>query len=587
MAQDVEIKIKAAVEGAQAAQTLGALKKALTDLQQVAEETEIGTDQFKTLQTEIASTTSRLAETSDRLGDVGDKLRTLTGTPVERLNASFGLLKDSILNLDIDKAKIAVDGLVNSFTPLGPDGKVLTGFKAMGPVLSNLGSGVMSLGQTFLNMGRALLMNPIFLLAATLTAIGVGIVALLNKLGLLAPMMNAIGSAVEYVSSMFDNLTQAIGLSTAASDRHLTKVSELGQEERRQIQETYDARVATATALEGLDSRQIQQIEKVTGYYLQQEKTLTALQIEKAKAMEEELNGEIKKYKAVEAANGRLNDEQKKTLRELTKEHESYVNEVISLEVKKVKEIEGLQADILESSINRQENEYVRAKMIRDRDIKESEKVSDYRANLLSELDLLKNKTDEKSMKQREQLQLRINLIGDRMREQQMTAEIEYNKKVRELNAKSEAERQRIKKETAENEKRLVKSQLETLIKENKFLVEETKKGSQDRLKAEITRLNAVLLFEEQNSAKLELSYEDLQLKRQAVEKETQALITEFEANEYNKRLKASEEHMKDLKIQRDILEKEKVINDNVDLENTYILLNEELRLRWIIIKFF
>ena len=555
MAQDVEIKIKAAVEGAQAAQTLGSLKKALTELQELAEETEIGSTQFQNLQNEISSTTNRLAETSDRVGDVRDKLSTLTGTPVERLNASFGLLRESIFNLDIDKAKVAVEGLVNSFTPLGPDGKVLTGFRAIGPVLQNLGSGVASLGQSFVQMGRTLLMNPIFLLAATVGAIALAITALLNKLGLLTPLLDAIGSAVEFVSSAFDNLTESIGLTTAASDRHLRKVKEVGEEERAQIEETYNARVATSTALEGLDSLQIRQIEKVTGFYLQQDKTLSSIQTERLSALRESADKQIKEYERIQENNGKLNEEQRKDLKELIKNHEDYSNQIVAIEAKKVQEIESLQNQITQSQINREQNEYKRAQMLRDFQVNQSKSVNDQRAILLGEIQQLESKTDAQSLAKKERLQKELDLLGQRQREQEMTANIEYSRKVAELNAKSKAEKERLEKERIENEKKLVQSQFDYLKKENELIILDTKKGSKERLDAELLRLNSEFLFQEQNAEKLGISYEDLEIKKRKLSQETQDLITTYEKNAIDAQIKKQDD-----RIQREQARREMII---------------------------
>ena len=578
MAQDVEIKIKAAVEGAQAAQTLGSLKKALTELQQLAEETEIGSTQFQNLQNEISSTTNRLAETSDRVGDVRDKLSTLTGTPVERLNASFGLLRESIFNLDIDKAKIAVEGLVNSFTPLGPDGKVLTGFRAIGPVLQNLGSGVASLGQSFVQMGRTLLMNPIFLLAATVGAIALAITALLNKLGLLTPLLNAIGSAVEFVSEAFDNLTESIGLTTAASDRHLRKVKEVGEEERNQIEETYNARVATSTALQGLDSLQIRQIEKVTGFYLQQDKTLSTIQTERLSALRESADKQIKEYERIQENNGKLNEEQRKDLKELIKNHEDYSNQIVAIEAKKVQEIATLNNDILTSQINREENAYKKAELIRNKQISDAKSVADERARLYTEAAELERKGDEKSAELARLSRERANLLGDKMREQELSANIEYSKKVREENAKDQAEKLRLQKERIEKEKELANSQFKFLQNENKIIIAQTKENSKERLNAEILRLESEFLFQKENQDKLSISFEDMILKEFDKNKEIQKLTTDFESNEYNKRLKTATDSLESIQIYKQRLSKQDELNGIKDEQQFFETIAKEVK---------
>lgn len=53
----------------------------------------------------------KLAELKDKLADVQDATKTFTGSGVERLNASMGLLTESITNFDGDKFKTALEGI--------------------------------------------------------------------------------------------------------------------------------------------------------------------------------------------------------------------------------------------------------------------------------------------------------------------------------------------------------------------------------------------------------------------------------------------------------------------------------------------
>jgi len=53
----------------------------------------------------------KLAELKDKLADVQDATKTFTGSGVERLNASMGLLTESIQNFDGDKFKTALEGI--------------------------------------------------------------------------------------------------------------------------------------------------------------------------------------------------------------------------------------------------------------------------------------------------------------------------------------------------------------------------------------------------------------------------------------------------------------------------------------------
>ena len=101
--KSIEIRINAAVEAAEAAETVGQLRRSLEDLQKIAEEGDLGADQFEKLQRSISQTTDELADATGRVNGIRDEIRTLDGSPIERLNNSFGLLGEGITNLDFDK----------------------------------------------------------------------------------------------------------------------------------------------------------------------------------------------------------------------------------------------------------------------------------------------------------------------------------------------------------------------------------------------------------------------------------------------------------------------------------------------------
>jgi hypothetical protein len=317
MAENIQIKIDAAVESAQAAQTIGQLRKSLQDLQALAEESDLGSEQFQKLQQQILQTNASLAASKDRLGDIQDKISTLEGTPVERLKNSFELLKQSIFTLDFDKAKIGVQGLVNAFTPLGPDGAPLKGLAALKGTIAGLGSSVAGLGQTFIQLGRALLTNPLFLLATVVTTIVVAIVALLNKLGLLKPIFDAIGDAVEFVTSLFNQFTEAIGLNTAATEENLKKTTEAEAEKRKEYEKSLAVQEKIASSVEGLNSRQIASIRKLTGVYVSDSSSIENVRLETTKKLIASYDRDLAKYAELIDKKGKLNDEEQKNYDDL------------------------------------------------------------------------------------------------------------------------------------------------------------------------------------------------------------------------------------------------------------------------------
>ena len=66
----------------------------------------------------------------------------------------------------------------------------------------NFGTAIKSLkqlGSTFVNLGKALLTNPFFLMVAVIAAIGVALYKLMDELGLLQVIMDAVGKVFEWI----------------------------------------------------------------------------------------------------------------------------------------------------------------------------------------------------------------------------------------------------------------------------------------------------------------------------------------------------------------------------------------------------
>lgn len=261
--KEVQIEIQAKVEAAAAAQTLGAMRRSLVDILEA--QSQIGDEssaEFGKLQAAAQETTQRMAAMRDSIGDVGDKIRTLEGTPVERLKGSFDLLKEGIMNLDFDKLKIGADGFMNALTPV-KDGKLVSGFAGMSGALSNLGGMVKNVGTTFTNLGRSLLTNPIFLLAAAVAAIVAVLLILLNKLGLLKPIMDAIGKATEFVVNAFNALTDAMGLTSIAAEKEAEAVKQAEEKKAKAREKGVEASKKSAEIEKEFQYEQLETIENL------------------------------------------------------------------------------------------------------------------------------------------------------------------------------------------------------------------------------------------------------------------------------------------------------------------------------------
>jgi hypothetical protein len=99
-----EIELNAKINTAGTAQGLGELKKSLKELVSLQSQVGAGTDGFKKLQAAIN-------QTEGKIGDLKDGLKTLSGSGVERLTSSLGLLREGFTAADPEKVGVAFKGL--------------------------------------------------------------------------------------------------------------------------------------------------------------------------------------------------------------------------------------------------------------------------------------------------------------------------------------------------------------------------------------------------------------------------------------------------------------------------------------------
>jgi hypothetical protein len=112
-----------------------------------------GTAEYNKIQRELGALT-------DKVQDLGRSVNTLAGDPLERLNNSFSMVGSSLMDLDFGAAITGLNGMASAITDVKMDDII---------------SGVQGLGTAFVNLGKSLLTNPIFLIAATLTAVGLAL----------------------------------------------------------------------------------------------------------------------------------------------------------------------------------------------------------------------------------------------------------------------------------------------------------------------------------------------------------------------------------------------------------------------------
>lgn len=500
--EEIQIKIDAAVESAEAAKSLGQLRKSLIEIQTLqAQLGETSGENFDKLASASAKASQQLAETRDLIGDIQDKNRTLEGTPIERLTGSFNLLKESIFTLDFDKAKIGAEGLLNTFTPV-VDGKLVTGFAGIGGTLNNLGGVVKNLGTTFVSLGKALLTNPIFLLATAITLIVIGIVKLLDSLGLLKPMMDAVGKAIGFVVDMFKALTDWLGLTTNAEEEQMEAAKKSGEEQRKQIDATAKKAQDYAKLTEGMTEDEIKAFQKAAGIKEDLTRNQFDIEAERLALTNETLQAEISAAEELMAAGGELTDEQKKDLEQRRNDYAANAEQIKLIEAQKQKAIQDF---------NKQTNKTLEEWQLKN--------ITDATERSKKTLEI---------QKQEEIRKIDVQIASGKKLGQDVSklqeAKLEIDKYFASETKKIDADVTKKKQEEAQKDYDAYKGTIGKKLKEletaQSVEVLKTQENTQARVDAEKKAIDTIIAFEEKNRKALGLSIKDLEkLKLESVEK--------------------------------------------------------------------
>jgi hypothetical protein len=176
-----------------------------------------GTAEFNKVQRE-------LGELTDKVGDLSRSVNTLAGDPLERLNNSFGMIGSSILSLDFGAAQTGLQGVTSA----------IKDFK-----FGDLSKAAKGFGSTMMDLGKALLTNPIFLIGGIIAAVVMNFDKLVEAGGFVGEMFGFIKNTIDSVIGGLVDFMDWIGLtdSKAAEREENQKKLDKEAEERRKKQE--------------------------------------------------------------------------------------------------------------------------------------------------------------------------------------------------------------------------------------------------------------------------------------------------------------------------------------------------------------
>lgn len=201
---------------------LAAIKAELRDLKgQIANASDAET------MTKLAQ---RAGELKDQLKDANEQIAVFTtGSKFEAVSNSFASIKGDLMSLDFEgaseKAKVFAKNLGN----IKPE-DLKKSFKDFKSTLKSVGEGFSSLGKT-------LMANPMFLIAAVIAGIVAIVVILMQKLGYLDPIIEAIGTAFDAVIEIIKQFGESLGIVSAQTEE-FTRMQEANTEANKKMEDS-------------------------------------------------------------------------------------------------------------------------------------------------------------------------------------------------------------------------------------------------------------------------------------------------------------------------------------------------------------
>lgn len=242
----------------------------------------------------------RTAELKDQMSNVNEQVAIFaSGSKYEQVSNSLGGVRKSLMSLDFGKAQERAQGLAKAARTI-----------SFGDAIQSL----QQLGGTFVSLGKALLTNPLFLIAAVIAGIVYAIYKLLDSLGIIKKVMEAVGAVVKWLTDLFYSLTDAIGL-TSKAEEAAARTAEINAERRRvafeiasqsivnDMQREIEKMKASGAAIEDIEDAEISLAEtRLANFKEQMKRDLAILDIKKKHGLitneelkkEHELNEELK-----------------------------------------------------------------------------------------------------------------------------------------------------------------------------------------------------------------------------------------------------------------------------------------------------
>ena len=465
--------------------------KALKDLQSQAGSSE-----------EMVKFASAAGQANDKMKDVNEQAAIFSGgTAFEQAGTAIGQVGDSIMSLDFEGAAEKAKSLTEITSKMSFSGAT---------------AGLKSLGTTFVQLGKSLLTNPIFVLAVVIVAIGAAVMALLNKFGLLKPILDGIKKAIGFITDAFSALTDAIGITNNAEEAAAKKQEEQHKEQKKRTEEKIKLNDSLYGMSKDLSDEEFQRLQEESGWELLRLEDVNELKARSAQ--EEKARGEeaLNNFKTRVGDVNDLTEEEQTKYNELTDAVRENEQAVIIAETEKAKAkiSRAIEADNLLAMLNAKaiKSESGRSKALLD--IAEKEAIGKLEAkrreaNLAGDLETAKKYEEAITLTKADFAKQRAAI----------TTTV----------AKKETEERKTNNDNAQSdlEKRL-KEQLDTIKKSNQSKLNDLKEGSQEYLTEQLAGLDRELAFIKKNTKGLKQDQLDLKLFTDDINKQKEKLNTDY-----------------------------------------------------------
>lgn len=215
----------------------------------------------------------RIGDIQDKMGAMTDTVRTLSGDPLERLNNSFGMIGSSLLSLDFGQAQAGLQGMATA----------VKDFK-----IKDATTALKGFGSTIFDLGKALLLNPLFLFPAIIIGIITNLERLTSMGGKIGEFFGAIKKQIDAVWNSVVAFLDATGLIDSQAEERKKKAEKDAKEAEEKLKKDNEKAKHEAEKLQHEKERIAQEAAKKQAERMQKIK-------DDEKALTEFLNAENEK----------------------------------------------------------------------------------------------------------------------------------------------------------------------------------------------------------------------------------------------------------------------------------------------------